>query len=116
MIRWINQARANQGLSGATDDRGLRSIAANWSSEMARQQQLSHNPSYAQQIFNARPAATTVSENVGRGTGSTRSLFDAFMGSPGHRANILGGQFTHVTVGCVYGPSGQIWTTMDFWG
>lgn len=116
LARWINEARAAHGVGGLTNDTGISSIPIRWSDTMAQRQNLAHNPDYANQVFGARPAATTVAENVGRAAGSNRSLFDAFMGSPGHRANILGRQFSHVTVGCAIDANGHTWATMNFWG
>lgn len=116
MARWINEARAAQGRAALTNDTGISSIPRGWSDSMARRHELAHNPNYAGQVFGARPQARTAAENVGRSTGTNRDLFDAFMGSSGHRANILGTQFTHVTVGCAIDGSGEIWATMNFWG
>jgi uncharacterized protein YkwD len=53
-------------------------------------------------------------ENVGAG-GSMRGLFDAFMRSDAHRANILGRGYRRVGVG-LYTQDGFLWVTMIFVG
>ena len=77
---------------------------------------LSHNPDYGDRIFSIHPEATRATENVGRTTGNDRSVFDAFMASSGHRAHILDAAVTHVTIACAVDSTGELWTTMDFWG
>ena len=83
---------------------------------MAEVRDLSHNPSYADRIFSVHPEATRASENVGRSTGTDRSIFDAYMASAGHRAHILDAAVGHVTIACAVDSTGELWNTMDFWG
>lgn len=116
LAQWTNQARAAAGLAPLVGDGGLRSIPLTWSDSMASRQSLSHNPNYGNQVFAARPQAMTAGENVGRGTGSDRMIFDEFMRSASHRAHILGSQFTHAATGCVIDAGGQYWVTVNFWG
>lgn len=108
-----SQINANRG-NALTFDGAIQYIAVNWSDSMSGTQNLAHNPNYGSQIAkhrNYRMAA----ENVGRGY-DTATLFQAFMNSPGHRANIQSGDFSHVTVGCVKDDNGQYWVTQNFWG
>lgn len=116
MMRWMNEARAARGVRALTSDGTIHRIALGWTDRMVQRQDLSHNPDYGQQIFAARPEAMTAGENVGRGTGSERGLFDAFMASSGHRSKILGSQYGHATVACVVDSAGQLWVTQNFWG
>ncbi len=83
---------------------------------MARTGELAHNPDYAAQVFAVRPEAGRVGENVGYASDAPRSVFDAFMGSPGHRDKLLGERFAHVTVGCVRDAAGWWWVSVEFWG
>ncbi len=39
-------------------------------------------------------------ENIARGYTSPEEVVDAWMNSPGHRANILSSSFTHLSIGC----------------
>lgn len=47
-------------------------------------------------------------ENIAQGQRSPQEVVQAWMDSPGHRANILNGKFTHIGVG--YVKSGNYWT------
>jgi uncharacterized protein YkwD len=114
MYNQINAARANAGRGALQFDTGIQHVAVNWSDEMARTQTLRHNPNYGNQILQYRNYRTA-GENVGRGY-EQGSLFQAFMNSPGHRANIESGAYSHVTVGCLTDGGGQLWITQNFWG
>lgn len=116
MTEWVNQTRAANGLPSLVSDGHIHPIALRWTDTMAQRQDLAHNLRFGDEIFAARPQAVTAGENVGRGTGSDRSLYDAFMASPGHRSKILGAEFSHATVACTVDAGGQTWTTMNFWG
>ena len=116
MLQWMNEARAAHGIRSLAADGAIHWIAVEWTDHMARSQKLAHNPDYGTRIFNTRPEARTAGENVGRGTGSERGLFDAFMASSGHRAKILGAEYSHATVACAVDGGGQLWATMNFWG
>ncbi len=114
MYNQINAARANAGVPALAFDTGIQHIAVNWSDHMAGTQVLAHNPNYANQILQYRDYRTA-GENVGRGY-EQGSLFQAFMNSPGHRANIEKSSYTHVTLGCITDGNGQLWVTQNFWG
>lgn len=47
-------------------------------------------------------------ENIARGQTSAQQVTNAWMNSPGHRANILNEDFTHIGVG--YVEEGNYWT------
>ena len=55
---------------------------------------------------------TRAAENVAYGYNVT-SVVDAWMNSPGHRANILG-DFTHIGVGVAKGSDGQLYYVQNF--
>lgn len=114
MAQRINQARAAVGRGALAFDTGIQYIAVDWSDEMAGSQTLKHNPNYANQILRHRDYRSA-GENVGRGFDQA-TLFQAFMDSPGHRANIESGSYSHVTVGCLTDANGQLWVTQNFWG
>jgi len=58
---------------------------------------------------------TAAGENVGMGP-SCQSIHDAFMSSPGHRANILDTDYNQVGVGVATDNDGTIYVTEDFAG
>lgn len=116
MFDRMNDARADRGTAPLQADGRIVPIARRWSDELARRQELQHNPDYASQVFAARPEAVRAGENVGRTYGSNAGLFDAFMESPGHRDAILAPGHTRAGVGCTVDGGGQLWVTVNFWG
>lgn len=107
-VSLINQARASRGLSSLSVRSDLTSAARKQSGAMASAGSLFHSSSLGSGIS----GWTKIGENVG--TGSTvDKIHDAFMGSSGHRANILESDFNQVGVGVVE-KSGTIWVTEIF--
>ncbi len=58
---------------------------------------------------------TKAGENVGRG-GTVDAVWDAFMASPSHAANVLDPAFTRIGVGVVRTPDGVLYTAHRFAG
>ena len=50
----------------------------------------------------------TVGENLALGYPTAKAVVAGWMDSEGHRANILGKQYTKIGVGCTKGPDGQL--------
>jgi uncharacterized protein YkwD len=59
---------------------------------------------------------STWGENVGVTGGTVASIQEAFMRSPGHRANILNRGFRRVAVGTYRDGNGYLWVTVFFYG
>ncbi len=110
MLDLHNQKRASQGLSRLCVHPALQKAAEAHSQEMIDKDYFSHN-SYNGQSFSARIKSfgynyRTVGENIAWGTGSRGtpdSIFNAWMNSSGHRANILNANFKEVGIGAVTG-------------
>jgi uncharacterized protein YkwD len=104
-----NAARAAAGLPALTLDPQMSSVAQTWTDSLASTRTLSHNPQYSTLI----PAGwTSAAENVAYGyTPST--VTTGWMGSAGHRANILG-DFTDIGIGYQVDSAGRGWYTQDF--
>jgi hypothetical protein len=92
----INSTRSSNGLGPLSVDGGLRSHARNHTQDMMDANQIFHSTS-AELKAAAGSGWSKLGENVGRG-GSVSSLHQAFMNSPGHRANILG-EYNYVGIG-----------------
>ncbi len=104
----INTYRAQNGLGPLAEDLVTSVVAQTWTQAMATTNNLAHNPLLAQQVTTPW---TRLGENVGYG-GDEASLFQAFLGSAGHRANILGA-YNAIGIGQAY-ANGQLWTTHVF--
>jgi uncharacterized protein YkwD len=105
----INGYRSSEGLAKLSRDGSLDAEARAWSKRMATRGNLSHSD-----LGRFLPPWSAAGENVGTG-GSVSGLFDALVGSSGHRANMLGG-YTHFGVGVWVDESGTLWTTHVFTG
>ncbi|MTD14132.1 hypothetical protein GIS00_09260 [Nakamurella sp. YIM 132087] len=120
MLVLINQARTANGLPVLAEARGLTAVAVNWSNKMNAGDTgftLAHNPNaWTQVAQNGASSRTSWAENVAWASTSTstaQQVFDAYMKSAGHRANILGKDYKYIGVGTVSGTRG-LWNTVEF--
>jgi uncharacterized protein YkwD len=104
----MNHDRRAAGLHPLIWDNRLAAIARSHSRDMAGRRYVAHiSPTTGDAEARVRAAGLgfpLVSENVGQ-EGGIKQAHQGFMGSPGHRANILNGRLTHVGVGIVLGSS-----------
>ena len=110
----INSLRASKGLSQLQLSGELVGVARNWTDQMTAAGVISHNPNLAGQVGGAW---TKLGENVGvtGPTDSISSLMQAFIESPGHYANLIRPEWTHVGVGVTTSADGRlVFTTHDF--
>lgn len=93
----INSSRASlAGVPALTPAADLDDVAARHAAEMVERGAIFHNPSLGQQVTGWE----VVGENVGVGP-DVATLHQAFLDSPGHRANLLDSRFTEVGIGVV---------------
>jgi uncharacterized protein YkwD len=112
MLTWMNGARNNHGAVDLDRVWVLRRMADEHSKDMAREGRIFHTTNLSYQL---RTVSWSVAgENVGAGL-KVRTLFEAFMDSAPHRANILNRDFRRVGIG-VYRDDGIIWMTLIFVG
>jgi uncharacterized protein YkwD len=104
----INHDRRGAGLEPLIWDNRLAAIARSHSREMAERRYVAHvSPTTGDADARVRAAGlafSLVSENVAQ-EGSTKQAHQGFMGSPGHRANVLNPRLTHVGIGIVAATS-----------
>ena len=108
----INATRAANGLGALQLDGALRSHARSHTEDMAEAGQIYHS-SQAELSSAAGPGWSGIAENVGIGSSPT-SLHNAFMASPGHKANILG-DYNYVGIGTDT-RGGSLYVTVVFVG
>ncbi len=104
----LNGARTAHGLPALTTRGDLTEVARAQAGRMADSRTLFHNPNLTTDVTGWR----YVGENVGYGP-DTESVHAAFMGSPGHRANILDTDYTEVGVGVVQRDD-RVWVVQVF--
>lgn len=104
----LNQERTSRGLPALTVRADLVEVARAQARRMAADGTLAHNPSLTSDVTGWR----FVGENVGYGPDAL-TVHAAFMGSQGHRGNILDTDYTEVGIGTVT-VNGRVWVAEVF--
>ncbi|MFD9333306.1 sigma-70 family RNA polymerase sigma factor [Streptomyces sp. NPDC060028] len=114
VVALVNSERAAAGCGPLKEDSQLRAAAQGHSDDMAKRSFFSHtNPDGAdpgQRTTAAGYRWSTYGENIAQGQQTPQQVMDAWMKSPGHRANILNCSFKDIGVGIHQGAGGPWWT------
>lgn len=105
----VNAARKAKGKSALSLNSAMSTVAVNWSGKQAAANRMSHNPYYASQI---PKGWTRAGENVAFGY-TPQKVTAAWMGSTGHRANILG-SYNRIGIGVACSSKGLPYYTQVF--
>jgi len=108
MSKKVNNARASHGLVKLKLDPELSKVARSHSKTMAKKSSLYHTKNLGAKVTNWK----SLGENVGYGS-TVKQLHSLFMGSSGHRANILKASYRYVGVGTTR-KDGTLWVTVIF--
>lgn len=112
VVKLTNAERTKAGLSPLQTDAKLMAAAREKSQDMQTNKYFSHtSPTFGSPFDRMKALGITykgAGENIAQGQRSPQEVVQAWMDSPGHRANILNGKFTHIGVG--YVKSGNYWT------
>lgn len=119
MIGYINQARTAHGVPALREASGLTILSAWWSKKMfdgATGGNLQHNPTAWTDVTkygasNRRAWGENVAK-LPKGT-TAKALFDAYMASPGHRANILNPKYHYIGMATI-GDTAWHYNTTEF--
>ena len=111
----INTARSSNGLSPLSLLPTLQKSAQVHSNKMSARGILSHD-GWIEGIRSAGFASPIIGQNVANGFPTPDSVLNAWLASPGHRANILSGNYTFSGFGCTVDGKGFTWWTNDFGG
>ncbi|AQS67335.1 CAP domain-containing protein [Streptomyces pactum] len=113
VLKLVNDERAKAGCSPVAANSALRELAEDFSESMAEGGFFDHtDPSGATPWDRAEAAGISNlgGENIARGQADAQAVMDAWMDSPGHRANILNCDFQTLGVGVHFGSGGPWWT------
>ncbi|MFF9089529.1 CAP domain-containing protein [Streptomyces sp. NPDC014991] len=116
VLRLVNDERAKAGYSPLSANSSLTSLAGVFSDDMAARGFFDHTDPDGRTPWDraARAGITDLGgENIARGQSDAAAVVQAWMDSPGHRANILNPDFKTLGVGVHFGPGGP-WWTQDF--
>lgn len=112
VLTLTNQERANEGLKPLATDAKLMDAAREKSTDMRTGKYFSHTSPTLGSPFDRMKALgidyKAAAENIAMGQTSAEEVVKAWMNSPGHRANIMNGNFTHIGIG--YDSQGHYWT------
>ena len=112
-----NRERAVAALPPLAIDPVLTTAAQAHSADMVARAFYSHTSPDGCQPWDRAVAAgaqrRSIGENIACGQRSPAEVVDGWMNSPGHRANILKPDFTHIGIGFAGGgPAGMYWTQL----
>lgn len=114
VVDLTNNERQKAGLPALKADSELSAVARKKSEDMLAKNYFSHtSPTYGSPFDMMKQFGITyrtAGENIAKGQRTPAEVVKAWMESPGHRANILNKDYTHIGVG--YVENGNIWTQM----
>lgn len=110
-LDWINELRRENGAGPLTLDAELEITATAWTTRLAQADSLAHAEDLSMGV---RADWRKLGENVGVAPdGHFEELFEAFVASPTHLANMVDPSFDLVGVGVVH-SDGKVWMTQRF--
>ncbi|MFD5847292.1 CAP domain-containing protein [Streptomyces chartreusis] len=117
VVDLTNRERVRAGLRPLAPDPTLTTAAQSYSADMAARAFYSHTSPEGTQPWDRAAAAGSrmraIGENIACGQRSPAEVVEGWMNSPGHRANILKRDFTHIGIGFAGGgPAGTYWTQL----
>lgn len=109
VLELVNTERAKNGLSPLTLSSSVTKVAQLKAEDMKNKNYFSHtSPTYGSPFDMLKRfgiSYRTAGENIAKGQKTPQAVVNAWMNSPGHRANILGKGYTQLGVGCTGGSS-----------
>ncbi|MFI5797128.1 CAP domain-containing protein [Streptomyces sp. NPDC051677] len=116
VLKLVNEERSKVGCSALSANSALSKLAERFSDDMAARGFFDHtDPDGATPWDRAAKAGISDlgGENIARGQADAAAVMEAWMNSPGHKANILNCDFKTLGVGVHFGSGGP-WWTQDF--
>ena len=114
VVRLVNVERAKNGLGALSVDSGVQAAAQVRAAEQAKV--FSHTRPNGSSCFTALTEQgvtyRAAGENIAYGQQTPEAVMNAWMNSAGHRANILGSQFTKIGVGYTVINGTPYWAQM----
>ncbi len=120
VVTLVNAERTKRGLKPLAIDSKLCEIARLKSQDMITNKYFSHqSPTYGSPFDMMKKFGVsyrTAGENIAAGYSTAQAVFDGWMNSSGHRANILNPAYTKIGVGLAKGGNYGSYWTQEFTG
>ena len=120
ILRLVNDERSKAGLSNVEMDTSLSHTATLKSEDMRDHDYFNHtSPTYGSPFEMMKSFGIDykyAGENIAAGQPSAESVMKSWMNSPGHKANILNKNYTHIGIGHVTGGKYSHYWTQQFIG
>jgi len=100
LVELTNETRAAEGLGLLSESSCARAAALERAAALVGEGELEHAP--LAPVIEACAPTATAAENLVNSTASPQDVVEAWLGSPGHRANIVDPALTEIGVGCVH--------------
>lgn len=117
VLSLTNAERASAGCKALKTSAALTKAAQGHSADMAAENYFSHDSQDGRSPFDRITAAgydfRAAAENIAMGQRTPQSVMEAWMNSPGHKANILNCTYTQIGIGYAVGNGSPYWT-QDF--
>ncbi|WEV26427.1 CAP domain-containing protein [Streptomyces sp. 71268] len=114
VLALVNEERAEAGCRPLAANGTLNRVADTYAGVMADTRNLSHTgpdgSTVGDRVTRSGYAWSSVGENIARGQADADAVVDAWMKSPGHRANILNCSFRDMGIGVDQDSGGPWWT------
>jgi uncharacterized protein YkwD len=112
IVELVNIERAKAGLKPLAVSACIDGYAEQWSAQLASSGVFQHRTDLLGPM--AACGGRAIGENIAYGNISADQMMQNWMGSAGHRANILNASFTHIGVGATATSTGRIYGTQNF--
>ena len=112
-----NAERKKKDLEPLKPNAKLFAAARAHAANMAKQEKLEHDldgKGFAERVADAGYKAAGVAENVGWNFADPKAAVEGWMGSEGHRANLLGEQYTEVGLAVAKSAKGETYWVQVF--
>lgn len=103
LVALTNEVRAEEGLPELAGSDCAREAGLERAAALVGEEELTHAP--LAPVIAACEPLTTAAENLVNSTASPTEVVEAWLGSPGHRSNIVDPALTEIGIGCV--PDGE---------
>lgn len=118
VIKLVNVQRSRRGLQSLRKNTTLAKIARYKAQDMVNRHYFSHiSPTYGspfKMMENFRIRFSAAGENIAMGQRTPQEVMNAWMNSPGHRANILSPSYSQIGVGFAKNKNGVCYWTQEF--